>query len=411
MPTPRQRLLLHRVNKINLPRYLLNRAGVEAEGFESHLDWSMGAGSAATNTTGGQFRTGSASVKFTSSAVEAFATKTVNIPPGTKGDWSHCRLYYYLHSTLADYLSIAIKLANSDWSKYVTGGREITAKNSKIGWNCWDIYKSDWANTGGLSTADTIARVRFTMASRTGNVVEASLDQLLFDVDSVPAAFIAFDDIRPSVYDYAYAYMRTKMARATVYAISGSIDAGGFMTSAQLVTMYGEGWDIGNHSFDHADLTTLTQGEVEDELTQCQGTLDGLGLTRASKHVAYPGGTSSETVRAAMTATGMLTGRTNDSAYIPNISADSSYVLGIWFPANSSTLAQVKAYVDTAISDRKIFGLGFHVLTTGAPAPLEWGSSNFIQLVDYIVNRRIPFVTVSDMYKSLSSPIEVPLLR
>jgi peptidoglycan/xylan/chitin deacetylase (PgdA/CDA1 family) len=81
------------------------------------------------------------------------------------------------------------------------------------------------------------------------------------------------------------------------------------MNSSQLLELNNNGWDIANHTKSHVYLGALTQAEVEAELNDCKVFLDGLGLSRASLHVAYPFDDYSGNTLAAMAEWGAKTGR------------------------------------------------------------------------------------------------------
>lgn len=222
-----------------------------------------------------------------------------------------------------------------------------------------------------------------------------STQGVLTTITNGPALLLVFDDGDPSAYDEGFAYMKEHGIKGTAYAIGNSVAGKYYMFN----TLYNAGWDIANHTQTHANLTTLTQAQVQAELTNCQATLEGFGFTRASKQVAYPGGSYNATVLAAMAATNMLTGRSTllgTDHYIPiadvyELSCD--VVFG-----NTTTLQDAYDWVDDVITKGKI-GIGlFHKLVASPSTLIEWGISDFQDLIDYIVSQNIPVLTISELY-------------
>ncbi|MGH9919748.1 MAG: polysaccharide deacetylase family protein, partial [Nitrososphaerales archaeon] len=74
----------------------------------------------------------------------------------------------------------------------------------------------------------------------------------------------------------------------TFYVISGFTDQTDFMTWAQLHTLAGEGNEIGGHTIDHTELTTLSPVEQEREICNDRENLINEGFQPTS--FAYPDG-------------------------------------------------------------------------------------------------------------------------
>jgi len=198
--------------------------------------------------------------------------------------------------------------------------------------------------------------------------------------------------------------MLGKRMVGTVYVISDLIGTGSYWSTSELREAYTNGWDIGNHTKDHTDLTTLTQVQAAAELTDCKTVLDGLGFTRASSHVAYPGGLKNDTVLAAMNDAGMLSGRTVNSAstnapanrlVMPTIEWRCKPTFSIDF---TISLATVKTYVDRAIARGEVLTLLFHQLVAAGPGASQWLISDFQSLIDYIEARKVTTLTASEIY-------------
>jgi len=210
------------------------------------------------------------------------------------------------------------------------------------------------------------------------------------------AVAIQFDDAYASVYSTVFPLMQARGLKGTAYVPQSAVGTAGKMTEANLLEMYAAGWDIANHLVDEVDLTTLTETQQEAQFTGCRDYLDGLGLTRASRHVAYTAGENNADTLTAMAATGMLTGRT--------------VVSQIYDPPTVANLYQIPSpnpdALTTALSGLKIAKAsggvyGYHQHNIGAGADLS--VANFTTWLDFIVANNIPALTVSEVYARLTA--------
>lgn len=216
---------------------------------------------------------------------------------------------------------------------------------------------------------------------------------------------INFDDGFASVYSVAYPYLAARGIQATVYATKDYIGTANYMTEANLQALDGAGWDIGNHSETHPDFTTLTQAQIETELTNCSDWLDGLGLTRASHHVAYPFGNYDADVEAAMLATGMVSGRLADGRGEFNYAAGITSVRQIHCDniASGAALSDAVHVLLPPMLKNYASVLLWHHLTSGTlDFGYYWHTSDFQALMDVIVARAIPCVTITELYPLLA---------
>ena len=214
-----------------------------------------------------------------------------------------------------------------------------------------------------------------------------------------------FDDDYESTYTLAYPELKNRNMVATTYIISNYLDGGG-ITSAQLKILYDNGWDIGNHTQTHANLTTLTQAQIETEITNCKVVLDGLGMTRASKHVAYPYGGYNVTVGDAMTSCGAKTGRGGGTTSLSNIYEDENWPYRLNWTGPGTTPAVTKDRIDKAINQNATAFLVYHELSASLTVD-KTSISDFIEVLDYIESLGLQTLTIDEYYRLYSGPITV----
>lgn len=211
-----------------------------------------------------------------------------------------------------------------------------------------------------------------------------------------------FDDYDDSIYTEAFPILSAKRGRGTFYVITGGVEgAAGRVTWAQLAEMDSAGWSIANHTQNHINLTGLAEAAAKLEMTNGKDDLDTQGLTGSSAHLSYPFGAHNASVRAWASEAGMLTGRTIDGGY--NDLSVAYDLFQIKTQGSGDVLATLKNIVDKAIYDKTIAVFYWHYL------PEDIAVDNFTELVDYIADRYVPFLTIKDLYDLMSGPVTVAI--
>lgn len=216
---------------------------------------------------------------------------------------------------------------------------------------------------------------------------------------------LTFDDAYTSVYSEAYTYMKNKIGAGTVYVITNAIGTANHATAEQLLAMQTDGWDIANHTHTHTLLTTLNQAQVETELTTAKNTLNSLGLTSASNHVAYPGGYVNDAVRLAMQSTQMLTGRgtENPESFVLK-NSEFDYIQDIpsvYMIDNLSDINTIKAFVNHAIANGLLAVFYIHDVVEVATTPNHMTITLFRELVDWLQSMNIRNIKITELYEKL----------
>lgn len=371
------------------------------EAFTTHVGFTTSGGLTVETNASEHLPDAEASVKATS----AVGTSGYFYKSGLALDLSGRgagRIAFYVHdrTTLS---SIQVVLGNNSSNFFAA---TITVANMlRDGWNVIDVLPYQWGVGSGAPSWDaTFTRLQFRVNPKAGESAVVSFGLLEFGRKNLPAVSIQFDDADPSVYDEAYAYMAPRGIAGTFYVIGGDIGGESKVSAAQLQQMYASGWDIGNHTQTHPDLTTLTQEQVADEVAACGTTLDALGMTRASAHLAYPGGYFNETAIAGCIDGGMLSCRTGASAYFDQVPLPDPFAMHRRISLTSATsLATAMAAVDRAVSDEApVLIVGHHIVETPAPT-LEWSIADFRALIDYIVASHVLCPTVTQLYSGVFS--------
>ncbi len=128
-----------------------------------------------------------------------------------------------------------------------------------------------------------------------------SLPELLKSQDG--GVHISFDDGYANVVTNALPLLEQHKAVATMFAIGDSAHANRkeldnalpIMTDSELLMLRSKGWEIGYHTYTHANLGTLSDAQLKDELIEGKLTFEKkLGITLT--YFAYPKGIYTEKV-------------------------------------------------------------------------------------------------------------------
>jgi peptidoglycan/xylan/chitin deacetylase (PgdA/CDA1 family) len=215
------------------------------------------------------------------------------------------------------------------------------------------------------------------------------------------AVTFRFDDGWNSQYKTALPKLSSYGFKSTFYIVSQQIlDNGysGFMSKAQIQDLYSQGNEIGDHTRTHPHLTRLTTTQEQDEIVGARQDLQAMGISSVTTF-AYPYGEYNATTidivknaglsAAAATLNGLVT-PTSDRYQLERRGVESTV-----------TVAQMKQWVDDAFANKQWLILELHrVDTSGDQYSIT--PDNFSQLVDYVSQKKIPVVTISQGTASLN---------
>ena len=181
-----------------------------------------------------------------------------------------------------------------------------------------------------------------------------------------PKAVLTFDDGDKSVITTAYPIMRARGFAATAFIIGRAIGGVSWMSLADLNLLYSNGWDISNHTSNHATLDGLTQSDAEQEIQGCIDFIEASGFTRnnMARFLAYPQGSynhSSVAIGAAH-ARGVLAARTVDSFGVVNHDYQPLLELPAYPLYYGVSLATAKSYVDEIIQNQGVGCFYLHAI-------------------------------------------------
>lgn len=165
-----------------------------------------------------------------------------------------------------------------------------------------------------------------------------------------------------------------------------------YMNAPELLSLQSEGNEIGAHTMTHPAMSTLTADQMKAEVEGAKTALLDYGLTPVNSF-AYPEGFYNDTLINIVKAAGYQSARTVDWGY--NTIDTDPYKLETQGLASSTTFAQVKSWIDAAVSEKTWQPLVFHQIDHSG---LDYSTTPelFKQIVDYIKQTNVPVITISE---------------
>ncbi len=207
-----------------------------------------------------------------------------------------------------------------------------------------------------------------------------------------------FDDGWLSVYNNALPILNAAGYKSTQYIISNQIGAASYVTASQILAMQATGHEIGAHSQTHADLTTLSGTQLQNEIVGSKQDLLNIGVTQVLTY-AYPYGSTNSTIISSIQSTGFIGARGVEGGY--NDKTSNKYILNSYSIESSTTINTIKNWIDTAVANNTWVILVFHRVDTSGeqysvtPQMLQ-------QIVDYLKLKNVSVVTNAQGLQSLS---------
>ena len=254
--------------------------------------------------------------------------------------------------------------------------------------------------------------------------VQTDTDSLVLDAqnpDSLSAAVIlesetnaqllfVFDDSRKTDITIAAPVLAASGFSGTAYVMTDHFWATvGFMTNADLEALYSDyGWDLGNHSLNHLDITDLNNQENMDTLVQeyliNQENLIANGWTRGAYHVAYANDVYNEELVQLLMQMGVLTARTFGTDTLMPTPIQDYYRLSI--VDILSGLTAVKSQIDEAIRTNATIMLVTHGIADTAFGD-KVSLADFQTIVNYVSQYaglgQLEVKTISQWYTDMTA--------
>jgi len=203
---------------------------------------------------------------------------------------------------------------------------------------------------------------------------------------------ITFDDGYASVYDNALPILSANGQKATVFVTTSYMEQPGCLTWDQVRDLQNTySWEIGSHTVNHFELPLLQKQEIFNEINDAKNTLTEQGLNVTSFATPF-GAYNNEVLIQSIKTHNLHRGfwereYLNTYPYERTVIATQSVDFGV-------SVAQVKAWIDQAVSENKWLVLVFHeVLPEMDPDYIYTTTiSDFSEISEYIKSSSIEVV-------------------
>ena len=178
---------------------------------------------------------------------------------------------------------------------------------------------------------------------------------------------VTFDDSWANQYTNGLPLLQKYGLAATFYVLSGELTSQPeYMNASQVLSLHAGGHEIGSHTITHTDLTTVSQSQLVQEMSQSQITLQNI-IGAPVKNFAYPyGAYNANTLNV-----GKQYYRSQRSVNRGVNSKDNFDITALKIQEVNSSVsqAQVKSWIDEAIAQKAWLILCYHEIANTPVAP------------------------------------------
>jgi len=276
--------------------------------------------------------------------------------------------YVYLGATYPD---------KSNWTKFET---QFTTPANAVSISIYhSIYSVGWLQTDDLSLS-TYSTVGFQR----------------------PVISLTFDDGWESYYKNGVPILNKYGFTSTDYIISGYLGDADYMTKAQVKQLYTMGHEIGSHTVDHPDLTSLSATKLNTELKNSQSTLQTV-IGAPVTDFASPYGAYNQTVLNNIKQY-YSSHRSVDTGFNAKSNFD-VYDIKVQNMVSTTTLAQVQSWVQQAQASNTWLVLVYHQVDSSlnkTSEPYNTYQSDLDAQLAYIKSTGIAVETVKQAIAELT---------
>ncbi len=186
--------------------------------------------------------------------------------------------------------------------------------------------------------------------------------------------------------------MSSKGMKGAVFVPTSYVGQAGQLTWTEILTLQNtHGWEIGNHTVNHAELPLLTANQIRTEINQAKTVLTNKGAKVTS--FASPFGAHNNRVLIEMAKTHNLHRGFWERGYLNTYPYERT-VVAVQSVDSGTTVAQVKDWIDQAKAEKKWLVLVFHDIQPELNPDYFYTTtiSDFTQIVEYVKDSGIDVV-------------------
>jgi peptidoglycan/xylan/chitin deacetylase (PgdA/CDA1 family)/PKD repeat protein len=216
-----------------------------------------------------------------------------------------------------------------------------------------------------------------------------------------PGVTITFDDGYSSL-EIARPLFKQYNVVGTAFPIVGYIGTSGECTWSDLQGLLADGWEIGSHTMTHPDLTTVSDSQLDYELSMSKQLLETT-LNTSVYSVALPGGAGADDPR-------VLSACAKYYHFVRNVDypfqydnlPPSPFHVYCFEAYNTTTPATVIQWIESARTNGYWLVVTFHRINQGTSNPTDeysYGTDQLTQILEYIKNNGYPTPTLTGVFR------------
>ncbi|MEK7598522.1 MAG: polysaccharide deacetylase family protein [Patescibacteria group bacterium] len=212
------------------------------------------------------------------------------------------------------------------------------------------------------------------------------------EAKSLDRAMISFTfDDGPNSLLLAVPILSKYKIQGTAYIVPDWVGDGEHLTWAQLWSLFWkDGWEIGNHSFSHQHLTTLSDAQIKAEIESAQTVFLQHGLLGQGAF-ASPYGEFDDRLLGILRGVGFITSSrqawTEDSAFNDPLTFN-EWAINVVSIRRTTTYAKIKSLIDQAVAGEKWLVLVIHDMAQYPMDDYEMSTSVLSQTASYVSTLR-----------------------
>ncbi len=204
---------------------------------------------------------------------------------------------------------------------------------------------------------------------------------------------LSFDDGWLSTYQNGIPVLNNYGINSTQYIVSGELGNYGYINSTQMFDMQSQGHEIAAHSITHADLSTLTNEQITQEVLGSKQDLEALGANTITSF-AYPYGTWNENIKSIVGLSGYQGARTalvQDGGL--NYANQDPFLLKTVSVEVNTPVSEVQQWIAEAVNSNTWLILVFHQIENEG-GQYSTTPQNLESIAGYISSNGIKTVTI-----------------
>lgn len=259
------------------------------------------------------------------------------------------------------------------------------------------INKNEFSVGVGTPSWTAINKLRITFKSATGKSITVKVGKIqTYDMRGLCTVW--FDDAEITQYTEAFTRMNA-LAVPMQGVISVPADLVGssasYFTKKQLCEMKNCGWEFVNHTKSHKNLTTITLTEAEYQIEKGMDYLLGIGAGKGAFHFVPPNAGRSPAIDTVIKKYAISERYRSDSYNCTPTT--NPYLIAVQQVINTTTVATIQGWIDTAAANGLWLVLLFHYIVTPASSSTQYTPANFQTIINYLSASTLKTLTVSDV--------------